>query len=838
MVLAIVALPTLGLLLWGPQAGGGPPERESAEQAADDEPVEHEHTNHLIDETSPYLLQHAHNPVNWYPWGEEAFNKARREDKPIFLSVGYSTCYWCHVMEKESFEDEQVAAILNEHYVAIKVDREERPDVDEQYMLATQLITRRGGWPNSVWLTPEGKPWMAGTYFPKPRFMEALKRLAEIWDQRREEVDQQADQLARTIARISAGGIEPDERALNRELVTEATRQLAGQYDAQHGGFGPAPKFPPHGTLAVLIQRYRDTQDPALLKPITHTLDAMWLGGMHDHVGGGFHRYATDQHWLLPHFEKMLYDNAQLMRHYVDGYKLAGHERYRHAVADIFRWVEREMTSPDGAFYSAIDSGEVGKEGETYVWHIDEIRAVLGETDAKLFAEVYNFEPGGNFAEEATGERPGTNIPHLDQPIRAIAEQRGEDPEAFAARLQRMRDKLLAERQTWAQPHKDDKVLASWNGLMIGSLAYAGRQLDEPRYTEAAARAADFVLQHMRRDDGTLLRTYRTGQAKLPGYLDDYAYLAQGLLELHRATGERRWLEQADRLAVVIVRDFQDKPNGGFYFTTAGHDDLLARSKHLGGGGNIPNANGVATRVLLDLAETSRKSEYAQAAEKTLKSMAGHMAQQPFGSETLIVAASEYLNDPPDTTEVTRDDQRKDQLAPGALTESEPDVSKRVEPVSIDVYASRLSVEPGGSLELAVALTLDDGWHLYGPNPDIEFLIPTALSVDDSDAITVGKVTSPKPHRMVDPILKKELNTYTGRIWFRVPVTVKPEAPDEPVTLTLKIKTQACDDSRCLPPRTTTLGLSLKVDSQASDEIRHPKIFTTAKSSKPTPTAP
>ncbi len=818
----ILLVPALGIWLWNQQAGGGPPQREAAAQSADHEQVNHKHINHLINETSPYLLQHAHNPVNWHPWGDEAFKKAKREDKPIFLSVGYSTCYWCHVMEKESFEDEEVAAILNEHFVAIKVDREERPDVDEQYMLATQLMTRRGGWPNSVWLTPEGKPWMAGTYFPKPQFMQALERLAKIWNERRDEVEQQADQIAQTIAQISSGGIQTGGQILSIELVNQAATQLVRRYDDRHGGFGPAPKFPPHGTLAVLIERYRRADDASQLKPITHTLDAMWLGGMHDHVGGGFHRYSTDQHWLLPHFEKMLYDNAQLMRHYVDGYKLAGHERYRHTVADIFRWVQREMTSPQGAFYSAIDSGEVGKEGETYVWHIDELRNVLGDADAELFAEVYNFEPGGNFTEEATGERPGTNIPHLDQPVRAIARQRGEDPDAFATRLEQMRQKLLARRQTWAQPHKDDKVLTSWNGLMIGALAYAGRQLNEPRYTEAASRAADFILRNMVRDDGTLLRTYRAGQAKQPGYLDDYAYFTRGLTELHRATGERRWLEQADRLAAVIVRDFQDEQTGGFFFTTEGHEDLLARSKHLGGGGNIPNANGVATQVLLDLAETTAtgRPEYVQAAEKILKSIAGHMVQQPFGSETLIVAASEFLNDPPQAAEATDAGQQKDQLTPAALTESDPDVSKRVEPVSIDVYASRLSVESGGSLELAVALTIDDGWYLYGPNPDIEFLIPTDVSVEADEALTIGEIERPKPHCKVDPILKKEVSTYTGRIWFRVPVTVKPDASAESPALTLKVKTQACDDSRCLPPKTTTLRLPLQVGSAASDAGR------------------
>ena len=812
LVVSSLVVLAVGAWFWNQQADGGPPQRETAEQSADSEQVEHKHTNHLIDETSPYLRQHAHNPVNWYPWGDEAFEKAKREDKPIFLSVGYSTCYWCHVMEKESFEDEEVAAILNEHFVAIKVDREERPDVDEQYMLATQLLTRRGGWPNSVWLTPEGEPWMAGTYFPKPRFMEALNRLAEIWDEQRDDVEQRADRLAQTIAQISSGGTQADDQPLSMERVDQAATQLAERYDERHAGFGPAPKFPPHGTLAVLIERHRRANDTASLPPITHTLDAMWLGGMHDHVGGGFHRYSTDEHWLLPHFEKMLYDNAQLMRHYVDGHKLAGHERYRRAVADIFQWVEREMTSPRGAFYSAIDSGEVGKEGETYVWHVDELRDVLGEADAALFAEVYSFEPGGNFTEEATGERPGTNIPHLDRPVREIARQRGEEPDAFANQLEQMRQKLLARRQTWAQPHKDDKVLTSWNGLMIGSLAYAGRELDEPRYTEAAARAAAFILDHMRRDDGTLLRTYRAQQAKQPGYLDDYAYFARGLLELYRATGERRWLERADRLAAAIVRDFQDEQAGGFFFTTEGHEDLLARSKHLGGGGNIPNANGVATLVLLDLAEATDNPAYRNAAGKTLRALAGRVAQQPFGSEALIVAAAEFLEPSRAPVETNGGEARANEVEIEALQSDGPEVRKRVDPVTIDVYASRLSVQPGESTELAVALTIDEGWHLYGLNPEIEFLIPAAVSVEaDGDAVTIGEVKRPEPHRMIDPILEEELSTYTGRIWFRVPVRVDANADTGSQNLTLTVTTQACDEKRCLPPERTEVELPLRV---------------------------
>jgi len=764
--------------------------------------------NRLLHEKSPYLLQHAYNPVDWFPWGDEAFLKAKREDKPIFLSIGYSTCYWCHVMEKESFEDPDVAKLLNENFVAIKVDREERPDVDEQYMLATQLVTGGGGWPNTVWLTPDRKPWMAGTYFPQPQLISALRQLAQIWKTRRGEVDQQADSLAQAIAgagQTPAAG----PAALNSKLVDDAVRQVVARFDPRAGGTIGAPKFPPHGALALLVRQYRDTGDKDLLAPITTTLDAMWLGGMHDHIGGGFHRYSTDARWLLPHFEKMLYDNAQLARAYTDGFLMTRRAAYRDAVADIFRWIQREMTSPDGAFYSAIDSGEVGQEGAIYVWRSDQIEAVLGRQDAALFAEVYHIEKDGNFVEQRAGERTGANIPHLTESIDATAKRHGETPATFAARLAGMREKLLARRLTWPQPRKDDKILASWNGLMIGALAYAGRQLDEPRYTAAATRAAEFVLSTMLRD-GTLRRSYRDGEAKLTGYLDDYAYLAQGLGELHRATGDGQWLEQADRLASKLVANFQDEQNGGFYFTTATHEALIVRSKNLGGGGNLPDANGVAAGVLLDLARLEDRPQYFAAAKHALTAMAGLMEQSPLTAEHLLLAAAEYL--------------RRPALA-NAPAVVDADAIERAGPVNIRAYASRANVRPGELFQIAVALDVDEGWHLYGANPDAGFLIPSSVSLHAPDALRVGEIVVPEPHRATDAILKQALNLYTGRIWFRVPVTVNAAAAPGPVTLTLEVKTQPCDDHRCLPPATTTLRISLLIDRNAKLEIRHESVF-------------
>lgn len=751
------------------------------------------HTNRLIDETSPYLLQHAHNPVNWHPWGPDAFEKAKRENKPIFLSVGYSTCYWCHVMEVESFEDEDVAAVINEHFIAIKVDREERPDIDEQYMLATQLMTGRGGWPNSVWLTPDGKPWMAGTYFPKKTFITVLEQIHEFWINRRDDVNRQADALADAATR--AGALADLQTVpLTSDLVRQASEKLVGQFDPDNGGFGGAPKFPPHGTLALLIRHYRDTNDESLLKPITRTLDAMWLGGMHDHVGGGFHRYATDAHWLLPHFEKMLYDNAQLMRVFADGYQITRQQRYRTAVDDIYRWVQREMTAPGGAFYSALDSGEVGKEGEAYVWSLNKLVEVVGEEDAAIYAKIYNFLPAGNFNEESTGKKTGENIPHLKQPIETIAENHPLGEQALTKRLAEIEAKLLQNRLTWPQPHKDDKILTSWNGLMIDALAHAGRVLDEPKYIAAAGKAADFILASMVKD-GKLLRTFRDGKAKLPGYLDDHVYFSKALLELHAATDEERWIDEATRLMDFTLDEFEDQTNGGFFFTGLSHETLIVRSKNLGGGGNMPNVNGVAAQVLLELARQTGQSKYRESAEKTLQSLSGVMANQPHTTEDLLIAVAQFV-----ATEPSDVDDRKSDGA-----------TRRVAPVTLHVSLSKQEVVPGEGFVVSLDIDIDDGWHLYADNPDAEFLRPTKVTVESDDAIKVAAAATPESESRIDAILKTKLNTYAGKISFKVPVTVGATAIPGTAKMKVVVDTQACDDKRCLEPQQTVFELSITI---------------------------
>ncbi|MBN2492720.1 MAG: thioredoxin domain-containing protein, partial [Planctomycetes bacterium] len=503
-------------------------------------------TNRLVREQSPYLLQHAHNPVDWYPWEPEAFAAAAARDVPIFLSVGYSTCHWCHVMAHESFENLAIARLLNEHFVPVKVDREERPDIDEMYLGATQVLTGHGGWPNSVWLTPDRRPFFAGTYFPpedrpdRPGFPTVLRRIAAWWATERRHVEAQADEVTDALRRMAGGSHMAGSGRAGRERVAAALAELRRTFDPRHGGFGTRPKFPPHGALALLLHEFELTGDRELLGMVTRTLDGLRLGGIHDHVGGGFARYATDERWFLPHFEKMLYDNAQLARAYVDAWRLTGTEDYRRAAERTFMWVLREMRHGEGAFYSAWDADSEGEEGKFYLWRRAEVREALGTAEGELFCRVYGVSEAGNYCEEATGRRPGTNIVYLEQPLEATAAREGLAPAALQARMDDALEKLRAVRSRRVRPHLDDKVLASWNGLMIGSLAHGGRVLGEPRYVAAAAAAARFVLAHLRAG-GRLRRSWRAGEAKLNAYLDDHVFLAHGLLDLHEATGEAVW---------------------------------------------------------------------------------------------------------------------------------------------------------------------------------------------------------------------------------------------------------------------------------------------------------
>jgi hypothetical protein len=587
--------------------------------------------NHLSRATSPYLLQHADNPVEWYEWGPEALARAQREDRPILLSIGYSACHWCHVMAHESFEDPAIAELMNAHFVNIKVDREERPDLDDIYMAATQAMNQgQGGWPMTVFLTPAQEPFFAGTYFPpenrygRPGFPTLLTRIAELWTTRRDQLvaqGQQLTELLRSSSQAAPGAVD----------VAVALRQALAlwerTFDSTWGGFGRAPKFPTAQSLRVLLRQAVIRGDAALLRMVTTTLDAMASGGMYDQLGGGFARYSTDERWLVPHFEKMLYDNALLAVAYLEGWQATKRPLYRRIAEETLDYVLREMTAPEGGFWSATDADSEGEEGKFFVWQADEVRDVVGTDDAQLVLAWYGVSERGNWE--------GTNVLHTPEPLEAVARRLGLEPSDAAGRIERARAALLARRATRVAPGLDDKVLTSWNGLMIGALATGGRVLGQERYRKAAERAAEFGLTSLSRE-GRVLRSWRRGVARLDGYLEDYAFLADGLVSLYEAGSSERWLYEARRLMQVVRKEFAAS-DGGFYSTAAGHEALITRPRD-GHDGATPSANAVAALVLVRLAYHLDEPGLRDEGQRALEAFGAMLSEHPVGFATSLLA--------------------------------------------------------------------------------------------------------------------------------------------------------------------------------------------------------
>ncbi len=591
--------------------------------------------NRLAHETSPYLLQHQNNPVDWYPWGADAIERARAEQKPIFLSIGYSACHWCHVMEHESFESEAIAKILNEKFVAVKVDREERPDLDQIYMNVTQMMTGRGGWPMSVFLTPDLKPFYAGTYFPPtarggmPGFDQVLLAVDDAWQNRRDHAEDMGDQLVAELKKMEQGSAAAPAGELKRELIDAAVAALSRSFDATWGGFGGAPKFPHPMDLQLLLRHWRRSGRQQSLDMVKKTLDRMAAGGIYDHVGGGFARYSVDARWLAPHFEKMLYDNALLATTYVEAWQATDDEDYARVARETLDYVLRDMTDAGGGFYSTEDADSEGEEGKFYVWTPEEIEAVLGEETGAIFGRVYDVTDAGNFE--------GKNILNLPKTLAQSAMILGMPLEDLRDLLASSLQKLFAAREKRVHPAKDDKVLVSWNGLMIDAMARAGAALGEPRFSGAASRAADFIQQNLMRSDGRLLHTWRTGQAKLDAYLDDYACLANGLVSLYEATFDAARLVEATRLADLMLEHFADEKNGGFYFTADDHEQLIARNKEIADS-STPAASAMAAMALVRLAKLSGEKKYHEAAERAIAAAASLLKQAPTAMGQTLLA--------------------------------------------------------------------------------------------------------------------------------------------------------------------------------------------------------
>ncbi len=596
------------------------------------------HTNRLIDSTSPYLLQHAHNPVDWYSWGAEAFEKAAREEKPIFLSIGYAACHWCHVMEHESFENEEIAALLNDRFVCVKVDREERPDVDEIYMHVTQQMTGHGGWPMSVFMTPDKVPFFAGTYFPPDHFARLLSRIADTWANEREQIVSQSEEVRRHVLSWAAGP-PPAEDVISLEMVSQTVHTLARYFDTQYGGMsgGGTNKFPPSMAMELMLREYARTGDRSLLATVELTLDHMARGGIYDHLVGGICRYSTDVRWLVPHFEKMLYDQALVSSIYLDAHQDTGKQQYGDVASDIFDYVIADLQSPEGGFYSTRDADSEGLEGAYYVWTVEQITEVLGEEDAGLFCDVYDVTDRGNWF-ESRGHAPSgpKNILNLPVPLDRYAERKNLNAGELRGRLASMRERLLVARSRRVAPALDDKVLTGWNGLMIAAMAKGARVLDRPEYATAAARAADFVLTRLR-TDGRLLRSYRQGKAHLTGYLSDYAFMIEGLLNLYEATFDSRWLSEAIVLNDTLIEHYHDDDGGGFFFTADDAEELLARSKSPHDGA-IPSGNSVQAMNLLRLALLADRKDLKEKALAIFRAFKPTVERSPGSAERLLCA--------------------------------------------------------------------------------------------------------------------------------------------------------------------------------------------------------
>ncbi|WP_254513556.1 thioredoxin domain-containing protein [Anatilimnocola floriformis] len=594
--------------------------------------------NRLTAESSPYLLQHQNNPVDWYPWGSEALARAKAEAKPIFLSIGYSACHWCHVMEHESFENAEIAAELNRLFVCIKVDREERPDLDQIYMNAVQLMTGRGGWPMSVFLTPELTPFYGGTYWPPtarmgmPGFIDVVRAVADAWQNRREMAVQQAAEMTQHLEKI--GSDEANGDPLELDLLNHAATQLQQAFDPQWGGFGRAPKFPHSLDLQVLLRVWSRNRDPQLLHVVTHTLEQMAHGGIYDHLAGGFARYSVDERWLVPHFEKMLYDNALLTNAYLEAYQATANPLFGRIARETCDYVLGWMTDKTGGFHSTEDADSEGEEGKFYVWKPEEIAAILGEDRGRVFCKVYDVTASGNFEH-------GASILHLPRPLEQIAAEVDIELNQLERELEASRQELLHVREQRIRPGKDDKILVSWNALMIDALARAAVILDEPRYLQAAEKASLFLHQQLRDTNGRLLHTWRHGQAKLAAYLDDYAYLANSWISLYEANFAAVWLERAAELADHLLTHFAD-PAGGFFFTADDHEQLIVRNKDLHDS-SVPSGNAMAATALLRLGKLTGEMKYLQAAESTLQSAVGVMQRQPTAAGQLLLALDTYL---------------------------------------------------------------------------------------------------------------------------------------------------------------------------------------------------
>ena len=722
--------------------------------AADDAEKDGRKANRLISEASPYLRQHAYNPVDWYPWGKEAFEKAKKENKPVFLSVGYSTCHWCHVMARESFQNDDIAKILNENFISIKVDRERRPSVDETYMLATELISQRGGWPNTVFMTPDRKPFFGGTYFPPEHFTQLIGQVATLWQTDRGTLESDAHRVSVVISTVMTQRVEA--AALTPAALKKISEEILKEHDVFNGGFQTAPKFPQEALLLFLLRLAEVDGDKTAREAALLSLDNMIRGGINDQIGGGFHRYAVDAEWRVPHFEKMLYNQALIPKALVRAYRLSGDERYATAARRTLDYVLADLTDKTGGFYSARDAESDGGEGRFYVWTGETLRKALGLKDA-LFAEtVFGVAEGANF-------QNGLSVLYLAGSRDELAKKTKLTPEAFSAKLDDVRKRLFEAREARSAPHRDEKIITAWNGMMIAAFAEAADTLNEPRYRDAAIKAGTFLWETMRQPSG-LKRAYFEGKVALDARQDDYAYAALGFIGLYDLTGSEDWLNRAEELSHDMVAKFRDDTSGDYYMTAA--VETFGRSKARTDGG-MPAGNSVALEVFAKLTERSRNPEHRRRGDALLAALSGLGMQSGVSSGYLLMAG--------------------DHMARGGI--------------GPDRFLAKGVVRAKGrydraSGKLVVSLNVADGWHVNADKPLEDFFIPTALKIKDVDTA----ITYPKAERRKLGFHDKELALYEGKVEISAKVSDF-DGPTIPAELTL----QACSDEICLEPQTVML---------------------------------
>ncbi len=728
-------------------------------------------TNRLILEDSPYLIQHAHNPIDWFSWGAEAFEAARRDNKPIFLSIGYSTCHWCHVMERESFENPEIAAIINQYFIPVKVDRERRPDVDKTYMQAVQLIAGNGGWPMSSFLTSAGKPFYGGTYFPPDVFQNLLLRVSDLWSGQQQDLTNQAEQVSQALAQINNRKLASGK--LSSVTVNNAANQALSIHDELQGGFGEAPKFPREPLLFLLIAHAERNNDIETLAAVETTLDAMSRGGIYDQVGGGFHRYSTDSEWLVPHFEKMLYNQAHLGRVFLLAWRLTGNPSYRRIATQTLDYVLRDMKSPEGAFYSATDADSEGEEGVFFIWSTEQIHTTLSKADAEFAIELFGISAAGNFE--------GSNILHLPVSLEEIAAKQNIALSELSEMIDRIRETLYQARESREHPLRDEKILTAWNGMMISTLAQAGMLLNRPDYTAAAVRAAQFIWDNNHPEVGELLRVYLDGNSSISARQEDYAYFAEGLLHIYDATGETHWLTQAEEITNAMFQLFWDEKTASFHMSRNEQQlTALGRPKDDGTDGAIPSGSSVALRVLQMLDARAANFEYGKRANAILSTFANAINQSPTYFGYMLAGASD--------------------LEHGEL--------------GAQRYAARGGVRATArkttAHNIAVDINIPTGWHINSNHPLQKGLIPTSISIDPiKTGWQLAKVSFPEPVTTTLGFQKEPLSVYHGDIQIQLEVDTDDKKPIGVLPIELNI--QACNDKICLPPEKVALHLPMHV---------------------------